>query len=434
MDLAKGKEKIRRTIPNTSKLKNLSPQQILVALEKFGVTPEHTYTENKNLLRTYLIDNGKVEPSKVEDFQVEAVSYEQLFWMWKDEKTRCEDLEAEKKQLLGLSDAKNHEGQLTNEKLGKVMMEIAALRGENAGLKEYRQQCDDLKSRIATLSEQLQQEEARLTEANAQLMLLREKEAKWTESETAFNTIKALEVKLGDRDSELQQLKEQLAVKTEKEMQLVRAVKENVPVESEAEKTEVKTCRLEAKTSVIEPRDVTRVERNKSEFRCWNCGGRNHIQRNCWWRQSDRRMERPFTAAGQHRVVNQNAHGKSCYYCGKLGHLVKDCFSLKRTEGCFDRPGVEAQLDRGRRCWTCGSFDHLRRGCDAGNGPWVPRRFGKGTGLHTPRRRLNVPDLNGASAAGNDKSDDGRQPKSGEQSLVKLDDKIVAQQLKPGTV
>lgn len=66
-----------------------------------------------------------------------------------------------------------------------------------------------MKTSLVSLSEQLQQKEAKQIENEAHLMQLREKEARWVESEASLDSVSDLRAKVDEKELELARLKEE---------------------------------------------------------------------------------------------------------------------------------------------------------------------------------------------------------------------------------
>ncbi len=80
--------------------------------------------------------------------------------------------------------------------------------------------------------------------------------------------------------------------------------------------------------------NTDKTTRYESVLRCEYCNKTNHEQKNCWrknpslkHRKPDRKME---------KGVKRNITKRTCYTCGKLGHIAKDCRSVIKVEGRSD--------------------------------------------------------------------------------------------------
>lgn len=76
-------------------------------------------------------------------------------------------------------------------------------------LSECQVQCEELKTSLVSLSEQLQQKEAKQIENEAHLMQLREKEARWVETEASLDAVNDLKAMVDEKELELSRLKEE---------------------------------------------------------------------------------------------------------------------------------------------------------------------------------------------------------------------------------
>lgn len=76
-------------------------------------------------------------------------------------------------------------------------------------MSECQVQCEELKTSLVSLSDQLLQKEAKQIENEAHLMQLREKEARWVETEASLDAVNDLKAMVDEKELELSRLKEE---------------------------------------------------------------------------------------------------------------------------------------------------------------------------------------------------------------------------------
>ena len=90
---------------------------------------------------------------------------------------------------------------------------------------------------------------------------------------------------------------------------------------------------------------------------CYNCGGINHIAKNCTLLKRPKPLGKCYNC-GQFGHIsydcNQfNSGPEKCYECGQTGHIAKEC--------------KEAQDDSKKKCYACGQFGHISTSCTSNN-------------------------------------------------------------------
>ena len=90
-------------------------------------------------------------------------------------------------------------------------------------------------------------------------------------------------------------------------------------------------------------RECTVAPKEKS---CYRCGAVGHISREC-------------PQAGENE---RPAGGQECYKCGRVGHIARNCSQGGSYGGGFGG----GYGGRQQTCYSCGGFGHMARDCTQG--------------------------------------------------------------------